>query len=98
MIRVRLKRLDGLSADQQEKIFAVLLSRYPAIQPSSQELKKNIILCRATRDTPIRGTNDTPGRTRPILPQSDTPFSARGFSLICTNWRPGLKIVLRAMF
>jgi hypothetical protein len=47
---------------------------YPAIQLSSQELKKNIILCRAARDTPIRGANDTPGRTQPILPRSNTPL------------------------
>jgi len=36
-------------ADRQEKILAVLLSRHPAIQPSSQELKKehNFMPCGA---------------------------------------------------
>jgi len=34
-----LKRQDGLSADQQEKILAVLLSRHAAIQPGVEKRK-----------------------------------------------------------
>jgi len=50
VLRVRFKRLDGLLADEQEKILAVLLSRHFAIQLSSQELKKeNNLMPRGAR-------------------------------------------------
>ncbi len=51
VIRVRLKRLDGLSADQQEKILTVLLSSHPAIQLSSYPARS------AARDTPFSLVN-----------------------------------------